>query len=104
LIPYRKLSIALTDLLAEAQALVDLKTKFGRLPNSAVKTAAMQEIDEWFEAIGEDSTEDTVKPKLDQIHRSASAGESQQGVDFLGVTANKVAMADNVPDIDDIPF
>jgi len=105
LIPYRKLSIALTDLLAEAQALVDLKTKLGRLPNSTVKTVAMREIDEWFEATGEDTTRETVKPKLTDSCQSPSAGSQQQGVGFLrDYFSDKSDMADKVPDDDDIPF
>ena len=63
--PSQTLSVLLTELLAEAQALVDLKAKFGRLPDSPLRTAIQDEIDEWFDVVGED-TLDTVKLRLNQ--------------------------------------
>lgn len=103
MIPYRKLSIELTDLLAEAQALVDLKAEFGRLPNSPMKMAALKAIEEWFNAAGED-TPDTDKPKQYPTEVPTDAIISQ-GAGFLSASpADRTFMADKVPDDDDIPF
>lgn len=101
MIPYRKLSIALTDLLAEAQALVNLRSEFGRLPNSTVKTAALKSIDEWFNAEGDEIQ--TKANANDHETISTSVGLPPQGVGFLSLT-DESAMADRVPDDDDIPF
>ena len=99
---YRKLSIALTDLLAEARALVNLKGEFGRLPNSTVKTAALKRIEDWFNAEGDEELRTKAGANI-QLNSSTDASYSSQGVGFLSF-ADESAMADSVPDDDDIPF
>jgi len=99
---YRKLSIALTDLLAEAQTLVDLKAGFGRLPNSVVKTAALREIEEWFNAAGKNTLE-IVKPKQDPFSAFQDAVLPQEA-GCLANSGNMPFMADRASNDDDIPF
>lgn len=100
---YRKLSIALTDLLAEARALVNLRSEFGRLPNSAVKTAALERIEMWFNAKGADELGEEVAEAKNSHKFSTDASYSSQGAGSLSF-ADGSAMTDNVPDDDDIPF
>jgi len=99
---YRTLSIALTDLLAEAQSLLDLRAGFGRLPNSSVKTEALKSIDEWFNAKSDETFRR--KLKLTSLNKApTNAVNSTQEVGSLSSTDGS-AMADMVPDDDDIPF
>lgn len=48
----RKLSEELKELLTEARALMDLKSEFGRIPNSTLKDVVLRRIDDWFESTG----------------------------------------------------
>jgi hypothetical protein len=99
---YRKLSVALTDLLAEAHALVNLKSEFGRLPNSTVKTAALKRIEEWFNAEGDEKSRTKAEANI-QTDSLTDASYSSQGVGSLSFTDGS-AMADGAPNDDDIPF
>jgi hypothetical protein len=46
-----RLSERLKTLSEEAKALLNLKSEFGRLPNSKVKDFALDTIDEWFNTL-----------------------------------------------------
>ena len=99
---YRKLSIALTDLLAEARALINLRSEFGRLPNSAVKTAALESIEEWFNAESDETKPTKAKANI-QYSFSPDAVKTSQGVGYLP-PGTYPSMADRVLNDDEVPY
>jgi len=110
---FRNLSLELSELLAEAQCLLNLKSELGRLPNSRFKTVMLERIEFWFRTEGGDPSEPlTVGGKGQTDPSTTDTERSVKGPGFLSKVANEVVRAEElvgstenrVPDDDDIPF
>jgi hypothetical protein len=71
------MSVKLQALLEEAQKLNDLKSQFGRLPDSKRRTFVLKAIETWYDQ----ATLDSVTPS-DGIHKSCSQVEDEDTIPF----------------------
>jgi len=98
----RSLSVILTDQLAEAKALMCLKSEFGRLPNSFFKDESIRQIDEWFKPDGRMPRVQDAEGQ--HLHESY---EEESGLDNLSRPVEDTAlgsMASDTEDSDYVPF